>query len=193
MWGRSEPGSVSNEADRLHCPATTNYSRNRVCYRIMDLSLFYNLPWIHLLAASAVLFIIVGLWILLLQKWNPSLGTMDSPDATAYLRGSCGDAMEISLRFRNGRVVDAKYWTDGCRFSSECGAAAARLAIDKTPEEIADIDYRAIIQDVGGLPEEDVHCATLAAATLQESLKTHFVGPSTEQVPHGHMHRTHQN
>lgn len=145
--------------------------------------MLYNLPWIHLLAASAVIFIIVGLWVLALQRWNPTLGTLDSPDATAYLRGSCGDAMEISLRFHDGRVVDAKYWTDGCRFSSDCGAAAARLAMHKTPEEIADIDYRAIIHDVGGLPEEDVHCATLAAATLQESLKTHLVGPSSEVTP----------
>ncbi len=142
----------------------------------MDLSFVYNIPWIHYLVAAAVLFGIVGLWVLLLQKWNPTLGTMDAPDATAYLRGSCGDAMEISLRFKDGRVIDAKYWTDGCRFSSDCGAAAARLAINRTPEEIADIDYQAIAAEVGGLPEEDLHCATLAAGTLHESLRKYFTG-----------------
>ena len=142
----------------------------------MDILFLHNMPWIHLIAAAAVMFVIVGLWILLLQKWNPSLGTMDAPDATACLRGSCGDAMQISLRFKDGRVVDAKYWTDGCRFSNDCGAAAARLALDRTPEEIADIDYRAITAEVGGLPEEDLHCATLAAGTLQESLRIYFSG-----------------
>lgn len=147
----------------------------------MDSIHLYTLPWYHLLAGAAVIFIIVGLWVAVLHYWNPALGTMDTPDATAYLRGSCGDAMEISLKFKDGRVVDAKYWTDGCRFSSDCGAAAAELAVNKTPEEIADIDYRAITDHVGGLPEEDWHCATLAAATLQESLKTYFVGsPDTE-------------
>ncbi|MFH1116709.1 MAG: iron-sulfur cluster assembly scaffold protein [Pseudomonadota bacterium] len=138
------------------------------------MSFVYNIPWIHLAAAAAVLFVIAGLWVLLLQKCNPALGTMDAPDATAYLRGSCGDAMKISLRFKDGRVIDAKYWTDGCRFSNDCGAAAARLALNRTPEEIADIDYRAIVTEVGGLPEEDFHCATLAAGTLQESLRKYF-------------------
>jgi NifU-like protein involved in Fe-S cluster formation len=83
--------------------------------------------------------------------------------------------MKISLKFLGDRVTEAKYWTDGCRMSSECGAAAARLALNKTPEEIADIDYLAIEKEVGGLPEEDRHCATLAAGTLQECVKTHFI------------------
>ncbi len=142
----------------------------------MDSTFFYTIPWIHVVAAAAVMFVIVGAWVFLLQKWNPTYGTMDGPDATACLRGSCGDAMKISLRFKDGRVVDSKYWTDGCRFSNDCGAAAARLALNRTPEEIADIDYLAITAEVGGLPDEDLHCATLAAGTLQESLRKYFAG-----------------
>jgi nitrogen fixation NifU-like protein len=149
----------------------------------MDITDLYTLPWKHILVAAVVLFVIVGIWVAVLQRWNPALGAMDTPDATAYLRGSCGDAMEISLRFKDGRVVDAKYWTDGCRFSNDCGAAAAELALNKTPEEIADIDYQAIVDHVGGLPEEDWHCATLAAGTLQESLKTYLVGGSVSKEP----------
>ncbi|MDQ7781821.1 MAG: iron-sulfur cluster assembly scaffold protein [Desulfomonilaceae bacterium] len=140
----------------------------------MDSTFFYTMPWFNLASAAAVIFVIVGVWVLILQKWNPDFGTMDAPDAIACLRGSCGDAMQISLRFKDGRVVDAKFWTDGCRFSNDCGAAAARLALNKTPEEIADIDYVAIAEEVGGLPEEDLHCATLAAGTLHESLRKYF-------------------
>lgn len=83
--------------------------------------------------------------------------------------------MKISLLFKDGKVANATYWTDGCRMSNACAAVATQLALHKTPEEIADIDYKAVIEGVGVLPEEDIHCATLAAGTLQEALKTYLV------------------
>lgn len=123
-----------------------------------------------------IILIVFGAWAWFQLKSDPERGTMDSPDATAFLRGSCGDSMKISLRFVEDRVVEAKYWTDGCRMSSACGAAAAQLAMGKTPEEIADIDYQAVEKQVGGLPEEDEHCATLAAGTLQEAVRLYLLG-----------------
>lgn len=134
--------------------------------------------------AGGLIFGIVGLWVFVQYVTNPSWGTMDDPHASAFVKGSCGDAMKISLMFKRGRVSDAKYWTDGCRMSNECGAAAARLAMRKTPEELADVDHLAIEKEVGVLPDEDRHCATLAAGALQECLKEYLVGPS-EKVSAG--------
>lgn len=134
------------------------------------------MSWLGLLTAAAVIFVVVGAWTWFQYKLDPEKGTIDSPDASAYLKGSCGDSMKISLTFSGDRVATAKYWTDGCRMSSSCGAAAAKLALNRTPEEIADIDFAVIEKEVGGLPEEDLHCATLAAATLQEALKNYLVG-----------------
>jgi len=144
----------------------------------MDLTFLYSVPWMSVLIGGVVIFSVIGGWTLFMYKTDPERGTMDAPDASAFCQGSCGDAMKISLRFANERVVEAKYWTDGCRMSSACGAAAAKLALHKTPEEIADIDYLAIEKEAGVLPEEDRHCATLAAGTLQEALRLYFLGQS---------------
>jgi nitrogen fixation protein NifU and related proteins len=144
----------------------------------MDFTFLSSVPWSSALAGAIVIFVVIGGWTLFMHKTDPERGTLDSPDASAFLRGSCGDAMKISLRFFNERVVEAKYWTDGCRMSSACGSAAAKLALHKTPEEIADIDYLAIEKEAGALPEEDRHCATLAAGTLQEALRLYFAGNS---------------
>ncbi len=133
------------------------------------------------IGAAVVLTFLLGLWIIVLNRINPTLGTMDEPDVVALATGKCGDSMKISLRFDNNRVVDAKYWTNGCRSSNECGAAATRLALNRTPEEIVDIDYRAIHDAVGGLPEDDWHCATLAAGVLQESLRMYMTGDRGSQ------------
>ncbi len=143
----------------------------------MDLTFLFSIPWQSVIVGAVLIFLVIGSWTWFVHGSDPERGTIDSPDATAYLRGKCGDAMKISLNFAQDRVIDAKYWTDGCRMSSACGAAAARLAMNKTVEEIADIDYAAIEREVGCLPEEDQHCATLAAGTLQEAVRVYLVGP----------------
>ncbi len=131
-------------------------------------------PWIAILTAAGFMFLLIGAWAWFQHRVNPTWGTMDRPDASAFVKGNCGDAMKISLRFERDRVVQAVHWTDGCRMSDACGAAAAKLALHKTPEELADIDYLTIEKEVGGLPEEDRHCATLAAGCLQECVKVYF-------------------
>ncbi len=136
--------------------------------------LFDAVPWVSLVMGAVILTVIIGAWVWFEHRVDPGRGAMDGPDGNACLRGKCGDAMEISLKFSNNRVIDAKYWTDGCRMSGLCGAAAAKLALNKTPEEIADIDYQVIEREVGGLPEEDLHCATLAAGVLQEALRDYL-------------------
>jgi len=155
----------------------------------MDFTFLYAIPWSSVTAGALLIFLLIGGWTWFAARSDPEKGTIDSPDATAFLRGNCGDAMKISLRFSRNRVVEAKYWTDGCRMSSACGAAAARAALHKTPEEIADIDHVAIEREVGGLPDEELHCATLAAGTLQEALRCYLVGEATASPAAGSLER----
>jgi nitrogen fixation protein NifU and related proteins len=144
-------------------------------------SFIKDIPWSAVTVGAVTIFVVAFAWIWFEQRVDPWRGTIDDPDASAFVRGKCGDSMKLSLTFLNDKVVDAKYWTDGCRMSSACGSAVAKLALHKTPEEIADIDHLAIEREAGGLPEEDLHCATLAAETLQEALKSYLLGPSTRR------------
>lgn len=146
----------------------------------MDLAVIYAIPWTSVMCGAILILLLIGGWTWFVYRSDPERGTIDSPDASAFLKGKCGDSMKISLNFARDRVVDAKYWTDGCRMSSACGAAAAKLALHRTPEELADIDHMAIEREVGGLPEEDMHCATLAAGTLQEALRLYLVGAGVQ-------------
>jgi nitrogen fixation protein NifU and related proteins len=156
----------------------------------MDSTFLYVIPWPSILTAAALIFLVIGGWTWFMSRSDPQRGTIDSPDASAFLKGKCGDSMKISLRFHRDRVVEAKYWTDGCRMSSSCGAAAAKLALDRTPEEIADIDHVAIEDEVGGLPEEESHCATLAAGTLQEALRLYLLGGREASPEVGSLRRS---
>lgn len=111
------------------------------------------------------------------QRWRNPLyrGPLDTPDSHARVKGSCGDSMEIFLKFDDDRVSDAAYLTDGCGSSTVCGSFAAEMAIGKNPDELMEITGDAILEKLGRFPEEDRHCAFLAAETLQEALNQYLL------------------
>lgn len=110
------------------------------------------------------------------ERWrNPRyVGTLENPDGYGRLTGTCGDTMQIFLKFQGERVAEARFQTDGCGSSTVCGSFAAELARGKTPDELSDISGETILDILGGLPEEDRHCAFLAAGTLQEALDSYM-------------------
>ena len=116
------------------------------------------------------------------ERWlNPLyLGVMDNPDGHGRLAGSCGDTMEIFLKFERERVVEATFLTDGCGPSAVCGSFAAELALGKSLDEVAAITGETILEVLGGLPQEEQHCAFLAAATLQDALD-HYMRKERER------------
>lgn len=110
------------------------------------------------------------------QRWrNPIYrGRMDNPNAHARIKGTCGDTMEIFLKFEQGRVKDASFSTDGCASSTVCGSLAAEMAIGKDPEQLSKITGDTILKILGRFPKEDEHCAFLAAETLHEALNNYM-------------------
>jgi len=106
------------------------------------------------------------------KRWREPLfmGTLDHPDGHAKIKGTCGDSIEIFLKFKNGRVTKASFQTDGCGPSVVCGSYAAEMAVGKDPDELSEITGQIILEQLGGLPEENEHCAFLAAESLQQAL-----------------------
>lgn len=106
------------------------------------------------------------------DRWKAPrcMEAMADPDGHGRVTGSCGDTMQIYLKFKDGRVGKASFTTDGCGPSAICGSFAAEAARDRTPEALADITGETILEMAGGLPADDRHCAFLAAAALQAAL-----------------------
>jgi nitrogen fixation protein NifU and related proteins len=110
------------------------------------------------------------------QRWlNPlNIGPLQNPDGYARVTGSCGDTMEIFLKFENDRVKEASFQTDGCGASTACGSFAAELAIGKTPDELVDVTGEEILKTLVHFPKEDEHCSFLAAGTLLDALNDYM-------------------
>ena len=111
------------------------------------------------------------------QRWLKPLymGAIDKPDGYGRVTGSCGDTIQISLKFENNKVKKALFETNGCMSSTVCGSFAAELSLEKSPDEILDITGESILKKIGGLPEDDQHCAFLSADTLQAALNDYMI------------------
>jgi nitrogen fixation NifU-like protein len=106
---------------------------------------------------------------------NPrNLAKIAAPDGFARVTGPCGDTMEIRLRVKDGRVLNTSFWTDGCGPSIASGSMVTELAKRKNVSEAQKITQQDVLDALGGLPEESLHCALLAANTLKEAIKDYL-------------------
>jgi nitrogen fixation NifU-like protein len=106
---------------------------------------------------------------------NPrNLGEIPTPDGFAMVTGPCGDTMEICIKVRDGRVMNASFWTDGCGPSIASGSMVTEMAKRMNIGEAQRISQHDVLVALGGLPEESEHCALLAADTLKQAIKDYL-------------------
>jgi nitrogen fixation NifU-like protein len=108
-----------------------------------------------------------------IDHWqNPrNFKTLVSPDGYARVKGVCGDTMEMFLRVKDDNVIECTFQTNGCGTTIACGSVATGLAAGKPfIEALGSVSAAEILKVLGGLPEESVHCAQLAAETLRRAL-----------------------
>ena len=106
---------------------------------------------------------------------NPrNAGLIPNPDGQARITGPCGDTMEIWLKVRAGIIEQATFWTDGCGTTIAAGSMATELAKGKGVGEALRIAQQDVLDALGGLPDDSVHCALLAANTLREAVKDYL-------------------
>lgn len=106
---------------------------------------------------------------------NPrNLGRITTPDGFASVTDAHGHTMEISLKVKFGKVMNASFWTDGCGCSIASGSVVTELAKGKSVLEARKITQQDIVDALGGLPADDLHCAVLAADTLKQAIKDYL-------------------
>jgi len=106
---------------------------------------------------------------------NPrNLGQIPAPDGFARITGPCGDTMEICLKVSGDKIVNASFWTDGCGTTIASGSMVTELAKGKSVTEALKITQDDVLDALGGLPGDSLHCALLAANTLKEAIKDYL-------------------
>ncbi|MEW6215196.1 MAG: iron-sulfur cluster assembly scaffold protein [Nitrospirota bacterium] len=106
---------------------------------------------------------------------NPkNLGNLEDANGFASVTSSCGDTMEMWLKINNGIIIGATFMTDGCGPTIASGSMVTEISKGKNIKEALKISQQDILDALGGLPEENQHCALLAANTLKEAISEYM-------------------
>ena len=106
---------------------------------------------------------------------NPrNVGNMENADGFATVTGPCGDTMDIWLKVKNDRILEAAFMTDGCGTTIAAGSMVTEIAKRKNIIQAQKIGQQDVLEALGGLPEESKHCALLATNTLKEAIKNYL-------------------
>jgi len=104
------------------------------------------------------------------------LGRMNSPTASAIIKGICGEEMEFYLLIEGEKIVEVKFFSDGCSGTRACAAMAASLAEGRSVKDALKISAGQVIEALRGeIEPEHLHCAILAVSTLYKALADYFL------------------
>ena len=106
---------------------------------------------------------------------HENMGRMNDPDGSAYIKGPCGDSMEMYLTILDDNISEARFFTNGCVPTIACGSAATELVKGKHINDAMKIAPADIINTLDGLPEWNLHCAILATMTLYKALADYLL------------------
>ena len=112
-----------------------------------------------------------------LVKDNKYFGQMNDPSGSAYIKGICGDQMEFYIVVENNKITDIKFHTEGCVYTTACGAMVCALAIGKSLQEALSVSAGQVIIELKVLPKSHVHCAILAVSTLYKAIADYLLKP----------------
>ena len=99
-----------------------------------------------------------------------NVGEIKDPSVRFAYTGPCGDTMEVFLKIESNVIKDAKFRAIGCAGAFTSGSALMELIKGKTLEQAEKIEENDIINHLGGIPKQKIHCACLAKRTLQKAI-----------------------
>ena len=111
---------------------------------------------------------------LVLEHFEHPRNSGELPAANAVARldnPMCGDTLELSLRFADGVIAEARFRAKGCVPTIACASRLTEMVQGFTVGEALAIRRDAIIESLGGLPAASHHAAQLAVDALRASIK----------------------
>jgi nitrogen fixation NifU-like protein len=103
-----------------------------------------------------------------------NLGFCDRASASATGVGSCGDKIHIDLSIKHHTIEQIRYKPEGCVYTLACSSAMSVLAQGRTIDDALQLQPEDVVYELGGLPEDHLHCARLAVNTLGDAIADYY-------------------
>ena len=107
---------------------------------------------------------------------NPqNVGVMEDANAVGTVgNATCGDIMKIFMKIENNIIEDVSFQTFGCTAAIATSSVATSMIKGKTVEEALQITNAQVVEELGGLPAQKLHCSVLAEEAIKAAINDYL-------------------
>ena len=101
-----------------------------------------------------------------------NIGEMKNPDGEAEVGNPvCGDMLKFFICVKDGKIKDVRFLSFGCASNIATASILTEKVKGMTVEEAKEYDWNKIVEGLGGLPKQKVHCSILAVDGLKKAIE----------------------
>lgn len=107
---------------------------------------------------------------------NPhNVGEMKDANAVGTVGNAvCGDIMKIYMKIENNIIEDVSFQTFGCAAAIATSSIATTMIKGKTVDEALKLTNAEVVEELGGLPAQKLHCSVLAEEAIKAAINDYL-------------------
>jgi len=100
-----------------------------------------------------------------------NIGKIAKPDGYAQIGNMvCGDQLDFFLKVERGIIKDVKFLSFGCASNIATASVLTEKVKGMTVQEAKKYPWQKVVDDLGGLPHQKIHCSVMAVQGLQKAI-----------------------
>ncbi|MFA7377562.1 MAG: iron-sulfur cluster assembly scaffold protein [Patescibacteria group bacterium] len=100
-----------------------------------------------------------------------NIGKIAHPDGYAQIGNMvCGDQLDFFLKVKNEKIIDVKFLSFGCASNIATASILTERVKGMTIEQAKKYAWQEIVNDLGGLPKQKIHCSVMAVQGLKKAI-----------------------
>ena len=100
-----------------------------------------------------------------------NVGSIKKPEGYAQIGNMvCGDQLDFFLKVEKGIIKDVKFLSFGCASNIATASILTEKVKGMKIAEAKKYKWDKIVNDLGGLPRQKVHCSVMAVEGLQKAI-----------------------
>jgi nitrogen fixation NifU-like protein len=103
-----------------------------------------------------------------------NVGKIKNADAYAEIGNMvCGDQLGFSLKVEKGIIKDIKFMSFGCASNIATASIMTEKVKGMSIAEAKKLDWNTIVSELGGLPQQKIHCSIMAITGLKKVIENY--------------------